>query len=71
MRKVRFCASIKHHAFLTTIWRVLVAVRKQSGHTFSLDHVFVASEEAAHLMRTYRRQYDVCVGRVSEARRAL
>ena len=46
------------------------AVRKQRGHTFSLDHVLVASEEAAHPMRTYRRQYDVCVGRVSEARRA-
>ena len=46
------------------------SVRKQHGHTFSHDHLLVASEEAANPMRTYRRQYDVCVGRVSEARRA-
>ena len=46
------------------------SVRKQRGHAFSLDHVWWRVRGPAHPMRTYRRQYEVCVGRVSEARRA-
>ena len=63
-------ARLAREGYHPMIWRDATTVRKQRGHAFSLDHVWWRVRGAAHPMRTYRRQYDVCVGRVSEARPA-